>query len=192
MTAIIIQCHRCGKDVEKKQSRIDYASKNNRRMFCDQSCSLKYYAKQRRDNFIMPIEKSCTICNEIKLLYEFHLSPASLDNRASHCKECSKAKTLEWGRNNKEKRNEYHKKARYGMTLKDEAEMCESQDGRCAICRKPRILVIDHCHTTGVIRGMLCLTCNLALGGFKDSPHNLRKAADYLEKTPVYKISKEK
>ena len=43
-------------------------------------------------------------------------------------------------------------------------------------------LCIDHDHTTGKVRGMLCHDCNTSLGKFRDNPDILRKAADYLER----------
>ena len=48
-------------------------------------------------------------------------------------------------------------------------------------CGKPRALNVDHCHITGVVRGLLCNFCNHALGAFDDDPARLRLAADYLE-----------
>lgn len=57
----------------------------------------------------------------------------------------------------------------------------------CAICGKPheenknKRLHVDHCHTTGAVRGLLCPACNTAIGKMKDSPDRLRAAADYLE-----------
>ncbi len=46
----------------------------------------------------------------------------------------------------------------------------------------PYRLVIDHCHSTGAIRGLLCSNCNTAIGLLSDNPEIIRKAADYLEK----------
>lgn len=60
----------------------------------------------------------------------------------------------------------------------------EEQGGQCAICGvSPDKLYLDHCHTTGKIRGLLCSSCNTGLGMFKDHTGNLRSAADYLEST---------
>lgn len=75
---------------------------------------------------------------------------------------------------------------RYGVTPEKYAEMYVKQDGRCAICgvhedELPKQLGIDHCHETGLIRGLLCDPCNNGIGRFKDDPELLQKAAKYLE-----------
>lgn len=51
----------------------------------------------------------------------------------------------------------------------------------CGICDKDGHLMLDHCHTTGKIRGLLCNNCNLGLGNFKDSLDLLDRAKRYLE-----------
>ena len=54
---------------------------------------------------------------------------------------------------------------------------------KCSICSKtvdPKKLVIDHCHTSRKIRGVLCINCNHGLGKFLDSPKLLKKAIEYL------------
>lgn len=55
----------------------------------------------------------------------------------------------------------------------------------CAICGHMGKLDVDHCHRTGFVRGMLCFPCNTALGRFCDSPALLRRAIDYLTKSPI-------
>ena len=62
--------------------------------------------------------------------------------------------------------------ARYGLNRKQQLELLESQEHKCAICDKKAELfvnnnqlgVIDHCHATGKVRGILCGGCNTALG----------------------------
>jgi hypothetical protein len=72
-------------------------------------------------------------------------------------------------------------------------ELLARQEGKCLICGvefkslSRRLWHIDHCHETGVVRGMLCQDCNTSLGKFGDSPAVLRKAADYLERFEVFK-----
>ena len=62
----------------------------------------------------------------------------------------------------------------------------EAQGGVCAICRQPRpeerTLHVDHAHETGAIRGLLCFTCNNALGDFRDEPALFHAAAEYLDR----------
>ena len=59
-----------------------------------------------------------------------------------------------------------------------------AQSGKCAICELPVVSrpQLDHCHTSGVIRGVLCQNCNHGLGHFKDTPAIMQKAINYLEK----------
>lgn len=61
------------------------------------------------------------------------------------------------------------------------AEVVIQQDNSCAICIMRKRLVVDHDHETLKIRGLLCTTCNTALGLMSDDPQLLRRAADYLE-----------
>jgi DNA anti-recombination protein RmuC len=82
---------------------------------------------------------------------------------------------------------ENHLKRVFGITLKQYRQMFKDQDGCCAICgishNKLKVkLHVDHDHTTGKIRGLLCSICNISLGGFRDSPEILQKAIEYLIK----------
>lgn len=59
----------------------------------------------------------------------------------------------------------------------------KQQSMGCAICLTPleiKKTAIDHNHKTGEVRGILCLRCNSALGGFKDSPTIILSALEYL------------
>lgn len=61
------------------------------------------------------------------------------------------------------------------------------QDERCAVCLRhqdevPREFAVDHCHKTGKVRGLLCMTCNAGIGQLGDDPEVLRRATAYLEK----------
>jgi hypothetical protein len=82
-------------------------------------------------------------------------------------------------------------KRNYGITIEDYERMLEAQNHRCKLCggdgfpmdpaRHKVRLVVDHCHETGEIRGLLCHNCNRGLGLFKDNPSLLLSAAAYLE-----------
>jgi hypothetical protein len=101
-------------------------------------------------------------------------------------REQQKTKTKEWQQNNPDKRKAQRIK-KFGLTLEQFNKMLESQNGKCAICgysdlSDPNLFpVVDHCHDSGLVRGLLCSNCNLAIGQFKDDPELLRAAADYVE-----------
>jgi len=71
-----------------------------------------------------------------------------------------------------------------GCTPKMYAELLQKQGGVCAICARPnasgRQLAVDHCHRSGVVRGLLCTLCNTAIGSFGDNPDLLEKAKAYI------------
>jgi len=72
-------------------------------------------------------------------------------------------------------------KSRYGMSLRDFEDLKMEQNGKCRICLEQKPLVIDHCHKTGIIRGLLCHRCNLSIGSFKDNSNLLIRAAHHVE-----------
>lgn len=84
-------------------------------------------------------------------------------------------------------RNHAQKLRRYGLTVAEYDALAEAQDRRCAICqrqepfelKRPR-LVVDHCHKTGNVRGLLCLLCNTALGALREDPELFAAAVRYL------------
>lgn len=69
----------------------------------------------------------------------------------------------------------------YGLDEEEYNRMYDVQGGLCAICRKDLRLVVDHCHKTDRIRGLLCNQCNIGLGAFGDSLDSLRAALVYLQ-----------
>jgi hypothetical protein len=80
---------------------------------------------------------------------------------------------------------ETHVKRKYGMTIEQYNEMFEAQNGLCAICgykfgQKNGDCYVDHCHSTKIVRGLLCQQCNSAIGHAKDDPGVLLKAARYV------------
>lgn len=100
---------------------------------------------------------------------------------------CSPKCTRRWhgkqsaGRN----RRKYRLKYKHGLTIQEYDAMSALQNGVCAICGKhpkTRNLSVDHDHNTGKIRGLLCYSCNYAIGIMRDDVDRLRRAADYLDR----------
>lgn len=73
----------------------------------------------------------------------------------------------------------------YGLRRGEFASLLEEQGGLCKICFRVdpagRNLAVDHDHATNKVRGLLCSSCNIGLGNFRDNPSLLRAAALYLE-----------
>jgi hypothetical protein len=73
------------------------------------------------------------------------------------------------------------------------ADMFERQQGLCGICRMPMSRpMLDHCHKTMIVRGLLCSNCNVALGKFKDDPKLLTRAIQYITENEGVGISLKK
>ncbi len=73
---------------------------------------------------------------------------------------------------------------KYGIDADDYDLLLWVQGGACAICQDTPAdgrLSVDHCHETGVVRGLLCSPCNTALGMMKDDVERLRRAINYLD-----------
>lgn len=79
-----------------------------------------------------------------------------------------------------------HLERKYGITPEIWQEMYDGQGGVCALCQIPGRtgkhgkLAVDHCHSTGRVRGLLCAPCNVAVGILGDSPERLERVLAYL------------
>lgn len=132
--------------------------------------------------------KVCRKCKEEKPLEAFSKKRKGLQPK---CKICAAQETREWYSNNKVKAKDTRLKINYGISHERFEEMLEEQNGCCAICGKNLLLgrykadiaCVDHNHSSGKVRGLLCNSCNRGLGYFFDNPEFLEKAIIYLEKT---------
>jgi hypothetical protein len=79
--------------------------------------------------------------------------------------------------------HKYHIKSKYGITEEAFDVLFQAQKGLCRICGEKdfRRLAVDHDHLTKRIRGLLCTSCNMGLGYFKDNPNLLINAIEYLK-----------
>lgn len=83
---------------------------------------------------------------------------------------------------------EFMLRKRYNLTIAEFDKMLEEQGGKCAICFATEpggrgSFHVDHNHTTGEVRGILCASCNLMLGKTDDNTDKLKRAIEYLEKS---------
>jgi hypothetical protein len=128
--------------------------------------------------------KSCPKCNEVKLVADFHKSAKGKHGVASWCKKCTNSILREKRKRtySAETKRKHQFKTRYGITVEQWDEMFLSQGGVCAICKQEmRRPCVDHSHTTGDVRGLLCHPCNVKLYAVEDEQY-LHAATEYLGK----------
>ncbi|MFH8563448.1 endonuclease VII domain-containing protein [Streptomyces sp. NPDC017988] len=141
-------------------------------------CSAEYYrqrqeAKGKAVRVKVPVprgHKRCPQCCEVKPHSDWERSKSSSDGWASYCRECRA-----------ERNRVGYFQRKYGLTPAELEELIASQHGVCCICLAALAEHVDHCHETGKVRGVLCFSCNAALGQFKDRPDAIRRAAAYVE-----------
>lgn len=124
----------------------------------------------------------CSQCKRELDEYYFYPRKNRKKQFSSWCKDCLKVH-----------RDKYAERAKivrrirtYNITERELDNLYNKQSSKCAICgiheknTDKKSLCVDHDHTTGKIRGLLCDDCNVALGRFKDNIDNLKNAIRYL------------
>lgn len=132
--------------------------------------------------------KYCGTCERFLLRNRFSPDKSNGDGLYSNCKDCRNAWTKKYRKQPRVKRSWQNSllKKKYGIGIKEQKALLKSQNGKCAICKSSRPggkynkWQTDHNHTTKITRGLLCFSCNSAIGLFKDSPKILLSALSYL------------
>lgn len=128
----------------------------------------------------------------------------SFEPYRSNSKYCSKkCGMVYWRSENAEKLreqafNKYHDnneairakrfEAKYGITVEQRDAMYADQEGKCLVCeqhmtwdhRKGNTVHVDHCHTSGEVKGLLCSKCNTAAGLLGENPKIAASLVQYL------------
>lgn len=145
--------------------------------------------------------KVCTKCAAKLPLDAFHRRKGSPDGRAGRCASCTSEYMKTWRRENlpharawardyrlrnpaSEERKQYLRdhqlRRKYGIGIEEYETLVAAADGRCEICGEERDLVVDHCHDSGDVRGVLCNPCNRGIGLLGDNPEVVSNAVRYL------------
>lgn len=130
--------------------------------------------------------KKCTKCGVEKPLSEFNNDKRRKDGKYGKCRPCHISVSREWQNKNPEKVKNAKWLRQFGVSFDFVEGLKKQQNYKCAICfsvlGSETKAHIDHCHTTGKVRGILCQKCNQAIGLLMDSVDNLKSAQAYLEK----------
>ncbi len=149
--------------------------------------------------------KICKYCSTEQSLEQFSPHPHTKDRLSNKCKTCvSNYNKIRWRQMSGVKREVLYAKKRqnlnrlitdrkkalkrkYNLTVEGYEQMLQHQNGVCKICKgldpSGRRLAVDHCHTTGEIRGLLCPSCNTALGRIEQYLKNKTPWDEYLNGT---------
>jgi hypothetical protein len=147
--------------------------------------------------------RHCGKCDQTRPASDFYRSSRNADGLQSPCIPCRRAYKKEnrarlraWRIEHEAANPEVYRDRRlrmaYGITAAQYDALSESQGRVCAICLRPphegggvngspKALAVDHCHESGLIRGLLCTMCNTALGKFGDDAERVARAAEYLK-----------
>ncbi|MER6689711.1 endonuclease VII domain-containing protein [Streptomyces minutiscleroticus] len=175
------QCTGCKKDLPVAAFARDRNRPDGLQVRCRQCVaqySATHYRRRReaegktvREKVDVPAgHKLCRTCGEVKPHSEWHRNASASDGLSTRCKACRAVR----GRQD-------HLKRQYGITGAERDELLAAQAGVCCICLAAPAADVDHCHETGRVRGVLCFSCNAALGQLKDRPDVMRRAAAYVE-----------
>src|SRR4051812_25225724 len=116
-----------------------------------------------------PGSKACTLCREVKPFSFFVKSRTTKDGLHSHCKMCKNKNQRADYKRNIPAALQRQRTINYGISLEEYQELYTKQRGVCASCGNPETrtfqgrtknLSVDHCHKSGVVRGLLCHDCN--------------------------------
>lgn len=133
-----------------------------------------------------------TMCHQCKESgYQFPSENAKFGGLCDRCYRKNKRKTRDY-------RSMDHPRMRarlwhaYKIELEYFIQIFKSQNGKCPICSMDlgdlysnSNIHVDHDHNTSLVRGLLCQTCNMGLGFFRDTPDRLRSAANYLDRYTI-------
>lgn len=142
--------------------------------------------EQIKEKIRKGVKRKCNKCGKMLPVTDFFIKKDK-DNKHwrfnSPCKKCGYAYTKTHRR---AYQRDYHLKRNFALPLEEYEQKMSEQNHACVICGiqqkdAPKAFAVDHDHSTGNIRALLCINCNSGLGFFKDSIHNLEKAIEYLE-----------
>lgn len=132
--------------------------------------------------------KKCSKCGIEKPLSYFYKDAIRKDGLRGPCKTCDIEKSRKYREEFPEKAKAQVRssklKTKYSIDLETFNDMLKSQNNKCAICNTEfwdaRYTCVDHNHTTGKVRAILCHNCNTGIGHFKESIQRLRAAIEYI------------
>ena len=173
-------CARCEVDKPNSEFHKTRGGRDGLQTIC-KDC----HSKNNKSYYLLPPDsgpistKTCVRCKVVKNISEFSKSRTTKDGFMGNCRECDRSSWL---------------MKKYGISSIDYNQILSIQNGRCAICKRSKEentishrsgkflpLAVDHCHKTGIVRGLLCDPCNRAIGFMKEDIVALESAINYIK-----------
>lgn len=127
--------------------------------------------------------KKCGRCGEVLPIEAFAKNKAKKDGMQERCRACRASHYINSGYSSLVYWK--HLLRDYSLDIDGYADLARKQDFKCALCRtsfEESMLVVDHCHDSGKVRGLLCSPCNRGLGFFRDDSDALARASVYVDR----------
>lgn len=142
------------------------------------------HARRKYGEQVAPGKKRCASCCRVldQKKFSTNLTRHGKPVLRSSCKRCCAEQRRRYEKD-RTRRLRVQNLRKYNLTVDDHAAMVLAQKNRCAICNKEsdKPLGVDHDHTTGAVRKLLCHHCNAGLGNFREKPELFYRAITYLE-----------
>lgn len=166
--------------------------------FCSESCRISFHPKRVYDKekhhamYLRRRERQRQegllpdpVCQECGLVFR---RTSNFRNQKFCSRLCSsvygRRRRVERKNDPEHKRKSFYRSIewKYNLSREKYDRMLHEQKGLCFICLREVLLVVDHDHSTGIVRGLLCRTCNRVIGMLMDDPDRCMRAASYLRK----------
>jgi hypothetical protein len=183
-------CKKCNCNLEESLENFSIRSDNGRFRHSCKKClnrerlpiTKTEIRLQLRSELISQNVNTCITCKETKELTNFLKSTNTLTGYVNKCKACVASASMIWRNKNKDYLKYYSAKQNFNISETEYTLLMQKTNcDMCKISLEGKRKNIDHCHTSGKIRGVLCITCNTGLGKLGDSIESLEKALTYLK-----------
>jgi len=169
-------CKKCGQELPTSSFNKHATNTDGLTGKCN-NCLIKERKAREAFNIVSVLTKTCKRCEKSLCSDKFIKNKSVIDGLNGWCKDCSKDSSLS------------HK---YSITLSEYNDLLSKQEYKCKICLTDNpggkgAFVVDHCHKSGVIRGLLCNHCNTGIGKLHDDAKLLLRAANYVQSDGVIK-----
>lgn len=177
------KCKDCKVEKNEEEFYRSPAYKDGRVPRC-KSCTRTYDEKIMANvsQRVSPENKICCICRKSKSKKEFYKRTRNADGLRSQCIECCLKQNKQYPSVSANEAKFQKYRYTYGVSREQYEELSKEASGKCCICKNEEKLVLDHCHATMKIRGLLCKNCNAGLGMFGDNTEFLQSAIEYIRK----------